>query len=417
LHRVSKTIGSQWISVSWGALVTVLLLLFLARKLGPQYLAIYLYLQAIASLYAMLQDGGFQVLVFREEIAPSRQTGFSASVLVRGYFGYVLLSTLLGIGIVQASPLDYKAGLSLAIICSGFKCVLNLVSSILKGRGNFEKEAFWKVRVTTVQALSVILVAEFAKPTPQKVFLSLIIAQLLLLATRQARTVLPWPRLAFPPWRLWKTSLAFTIIAGATSIYFRSDIVLLRHLQPDLSLVGNYGAAFQILDGIILFATPIVHICFRHLRLSWRDAQVFLSRLGKIITAAFLSAVVIVAMGVRLAPQATALAYGKEFVLAGEILPLLLLSLLFLLPNYILTQAAIALNLERYYAVAACVCAAFNLGTNFFLIPRYMAIGAAWSTVATEGLLMLLLGYRLLRWRQLAIREATLCEAEEEKGG
>ncbi|HXK60949.1 MAG TPA: hypothetical protein PLP42_13755 [Acidobacteriota bacterium] len=122
MHRISKAIGSQWISVSWGALVTVVLLAFLARKLGPEYLAIYLYIQAIASLWAMFQDGGFQVLVFREEVAPSLQTGFSGGFLVRGCFGYVLLSSLLGVAIVQVSPLDHKVGFSLAVICSGLKC-------------------------------------------------------------------------------------------------------------------------------------------------------------------------------------------------------------------------------------------------------------------------------------------------------
>ena len=294
---------------------------------------------------------------------------------------------------------------------------LNLVSAILKGKEQFEKEAFWKIRVSTVQALSIIFVAELVTPTPQRVFLSLMVAQLLLLVTRQARTVLPWPGLTLPSWRLWKTSLVFTIIAGATSVYFRTDVVLLKHLQPDLSLVGNYGAAFQILDGIVLFATPVVHIAFRHLRLSWRKPRVFLGRLGKIMTAALLSAVVIVVVGAPLAPTVTAVAYGKEYVLAGEILPLLLLSLLFLLPNFILSQAVIALNLERHYAVAACLCAVFKLGTNFFLIPRCTAIRAACSTVATEGLLMVLLGYRLIRWRGLVIRENVLPEAEEEENG
>jgi len=211
--------------------------------------------------------------------------------------------------------------------------------------------------------------------------------------------------------------MAFTVIIGATTIYFKSDIILLKHLQPDLSLVGNYGAAFQILEGVILFATPVVHLCFRHLRLSWLDKPVFLRRLGRIVIGAFLSAVILGAGGILLAPQAIALAYGQEYLAAGKIVPLLLTSLIFLLPNFILTQAMIALNLERHYAMAACLCAIFNVGANFLLIPRYLATGAALSTVATEGLLTLLIGYRLLRWRSDAIREAIPCEAEKKEQG
>ena len=417
MRRVSRAIASQWIAVSYGAAVTVFLLFFLARKLGSEYLAIYLYLQTIASLYSILQDGGFQALVFREEVASSRDVGLSLEALISGYYGHILLCSVFGIGIVLFLPLEHRTGFLLAIVFYGLKCIINLISSVLKGKGLFEKEALWRIKSSTLQVFSVVLIVGFTKPTPEKVFLSLIIGQLLLLLTRQARTVVAWPRLSFLPWRVWKTSMAFTVVIGATTIYFKSDIILLRHLQPDLSLVGNYGAAFQILEGVILLATPVVHVCFRHLRLSWLDKPVFLRRLGRIVIGAFLSAVILGAGGILLAPQAIDLAYGQEYLAAAKIVPLLLASLIFLLPNFILTQAMIALNLERHYAMAACLCAIFNVGANFLLIPRYLATGAALSTIATEGLLTLLLGYRLLRWRSDAIREAIPCEAEEKEQG
>jgi len=407
-----RNIGSQWVSVVYGSAVTFLLLLFLARRLGPSAFALYLYIQAVASLFAILQDGGFQVLLFRENVTPSPGIGLSSEDLTSRYFGYVTLVTLLGMAAVLVSPAVLKGGFLLAFLYMALRCVTGLVSSVLKGHGAFQAEAFWRIQLNTLLALPVLLLVGFTEPTPEKVFLGFVAGQIVLLAMKQGRRILSRPRFAFPPWHIWKTCLALVVISGATTVYFRSDIVLLRHLQPDLALVGQYGAAFQILEGVILFATPVVHLCFRHLRLSWLDREVFLGRLGKILIGSAGAAFCITAAGLLFGPEVILLAYGKAYGPAGEILPLLLLAILFILPNFVLTQGLIALNEERYYAVAAVLCAVFNVVLNLLLIPRYLAWGAATSTVATEALLTLLLGLRIFSLRRRRVPEGLPGESE-----
>ena len=410
-----RSIGSQWISVAYGAAVKFFLLLFLARRLGPSSLAVYLYIHTIASFFSILQDGGYQVLVFREKVASSREIGIPVDALISGYFGYLSLVTILGMAAVLVSPEICKTGFLLAFLYCAFRCVTNLVSSVLKGQGAFEAEAFWRLQVITLLALPVLVVVGLTEPTPEKVFLSLVAGQILLFTTKNGRAILTRPKLSLPSWRHWKTCLAFVIINAAATVYFRSDIVLLKHLQPDLALVGHYGAAFQVLEGVLLFATPVVHLCFRYLRLGWLDREVFLGRLRTILTGAVIAALLIGAAGLLFAPNIIVLAYGKDYAPAGEILPFLLLSLLFLLPNYILAQGMIALNGEKYYAAAASLCAIFNVGLNFLFIPRYLAVGAAWSTVATEALLTLLLGYWFLRWRRRGTGNSLPGKSEKEK--
>ena len=104
-----RIIASQWLAVVYGAGVMFFLLAFLARKLGPSSLAVFLYVQAIASIFAIFQDGGFQTLVFREKIAGSQEAGLSAGDLVSGYFSYLMLVTLLGSVVVMLSGSAFKA--------------------------------------------------------------------------------------------------------------------------------------------------------------------------------------------------------------------------------------------------------------------------------------------------------------------
>lgn len=408
---------AQWASVTWGAGATFILLLFLARRLGPSSLAIFLYVQAIASLFAIVQDGGFQVLLFREQIDPSREIGLSPGDLMSGYFGYLALATLFGAAAVLLSPAAGKGVFLLAILYFAFRCVTNLVSSVLKGRGAFETEALWRIQLNTLLVLPVFLIIGLTTPSPEKVFLGLVAGQALLLLTKNGREILSRPKLSLPPWRLWKTCLSFVVIGGATTVYFKSDIVLLRHLQPDLALVGHYGAAFQILEAVVLFAAPVAHICFRFLRVSWRDREAFPRLLKRILAGAALAGLAGAVAGFFFAPGIILLAYGKAYGPSAEILPILLFALLFLLPNYVLTQGMIALNDEKYYAAAASLCALFNVGLNVLLIPSFLAAGAAWSTVATEILLFLLLGCRFFLKRRGGTGAGLSREGEEQKQG
>jgi len=73
-------------------------------------------------------------------------------------------------------------------------------------------------------------------------------------------------------------------------------------------------------------------------------------------------------IGIIVAPTAILVAYGEVYAPAAGLLSILLMALFFLLPNFLLAQGLIALNKEAYFAVAATLCALFNLGANGALI-------------------------------------------------
>jgi O-antigen/teichoic acid export membrane protein len=209
-----RSVGSQWVAVIYGAAVMFFLLVFLARKLGPSSLAVFLYIQAIASLFAILQDGGFQALLFREKVAPSEKIGLNANTLVSGYLSYVTLITLLGVAVVFLTPTDFKTGFLLAFIYFALRCITNMVSSLLKGQGSFTREALWRFQLYTFLVLPVLILIWLTPPSPEKVFLGFIVGQLLLLTTKNGRQFFSRPKLTLIPWRIWKTCLAFIVISG-----------------------------------------------------------------------------------------------------------------------------------------------------------------------------------------------------------
>lgn len=415
---VFRSLGSQWVSVAYGATVSFFLFVVFARRLGPSSLAVFVYIQTIASLFAILQDGGFQILLFRERTDPSREIDFPFEKLVSGSLTYVITITLFGSIVVLCLPTAYTWCILPAFAYCALRCITNFISSILKGQGAFEPEALWRMQIQTFLALPALMIIGFTAPMPEKIFLGFIAGQLLLLGTRKGRTFLPRSRPVFPPWGVWKTCLAFVSIGAATTVYFRSGILLLKHLQPDLSLVGHYGAAFQFLEAVTLFATPAAHMVFHHLRRTWQDPQRFRSRFVRILAGTTLVALFFTVISMVCAPILVRLILGKEYDPVADILPLLFASLFFLLPNMVLTQGLIALNGERFYAGAALLCALFNVGLNLLLIPRYNVSGVVFTTAATEALLTLLSGGWFLRWyRRHPVNAGTLRITEEQQAG
>ena len=89
--------------------------------------------------------------------------------------------------------------------------------------------------------------------------------------------------------------------------------------------------------------------------------------------------------------------FGQEYFHAGQLLPILLFALLFILPNYILTQSTIALNKELVFAKIVLFIAILNISLNLLIIPIYGAQGAAWTTIFSEGVLFLCLGLYMLK--------------------
>ena len=196
---------------------------------------------------------------------------------------------------------------------------------------------------------------------------------------------------------IYRFSLPFLVIDFFTLIYFRSDLIIVGYLAG-YKEAGLYAAAYRLIEGVILMATPIMHILFQRLRLVWTEKVKFQRLLHKALVSAVFASFVLLGLGWGFTKTIVRIIYGVNFIKAEILLKYLLVALFFILPNYLLTQATIALNKERFYAWTTVILACVNVGLNFWLVPWLGAKGAAISTVITEGLLFGIMGIGVGRW-------------------
>src|SRR5450432_781650 len=196
-----------------------------------------------------------------------------------------------------------------------------------------------------------------------------------------ARTAI---RQAFPLWLATLMSL----------VYFKGDAVLLRLWAGDAA-VGAYSAAFKIFEGTMILPSIVLAASFPSLVRAHDQVQVHArlhaqarahrrrAELGLGLGLLGLGALV---GGILWATSATVirLAFGPTFANAVPALRVLSLAIPLLFANYGLTHFLIARHLERYNLAFTIGLVILNLGSNWVLIPRWGALGAAWATLGTE---------------------------------
>lgn len=393
-----KAIGWQTASAVYVGLASTLLVFGLGRLLGPQGFGEYSVVLAVAAILGIFIDGGFRNLIQREHAEPTRHLAVATHSLMPAAVGHASLMTVGLVFAILLLPITFDSSLALAVAVTGAMALVQFRSASLRGNGDFAGDARWQAIQRTLTAVAAILAAAAwhrAGPAFAGWFLGAWLA-LLISPARRMFSVVSLPHLRLTAW--WRICAPFLIIDIATAVYFRIDVVMLDWLTGNTTVAGIYSAAYRLLEVVVFFFNPVAVVLFRRLRLTTRDRPAFRKLLLQTAGAGVVLGGLIWGGTLWCASDIVRIAFGPDFNRAASLLPWLMPAVLFLLPNAILTQGAIASNLEWPYAFSALVAAAANVLLNAWLIPLRGAYGAAIATVATEAILFVGMSWSMRKW-------------------
>lgn len=396
--RLIPSIAIQTLSSGIVAAISFGLVILLGRYMGPTDFGYYNFILSIASLFFILQDGGFKTIIYREMTAPTYSKAVSDTAFPFG-LGYLLVTTAAGIAIcwLPGIPANLSQTLSAGICCFSLVASTGFLSAKFQAHGEFGKDAMWQVSLRLSSALIMMPTVIWLSQSPAAMFMAWAcgLALCLVIAWRH----LPTPKLkGLQRSPLISACASIVFINASTTLYHRLDIIMLEAMKG-AETVGIYAAPYRFLDGLILLATPVSAVLFRHLRQLKDDSNTFQKELIRVAGLLFAAAIGLFAFVTIAKDILIHYTYGPAFQASASLLPILFSALLFILPNAVFTQAAIAANKERAYALAGLLCAGLNAALNYAIIPRYGAHGAAIATVATEAALTILLVLALKRNR------------------
>jgi O-antigen/teichoic acid export membrane protein len=405
---VFRFLGAQWLAIVYIGFVSFGLSILVARTLGPDLFGVYAVALSVGALVAILIDGGFSKLLQREGARESVVLAKMGSALPALAYGHAILAIfVLSVLAVLLFP-DYKMTTLATVWCFGAAVLNQYGLAILRGNGRLVRDAFWQIGNRTLSALCMAAAALFLGASqPWHVLMAQFVG------TAAFGLFVTWflrvrPRLVVPP-AVYRAVLPLVWLDLATALYFRSDMVLLEFLKAPQVEIGHYGVAYRLIEALILLASPMGLILFRHFRQgSDMPARMVRQMLLPPMAWAMLAGIGLALSMWFCSDMIVSLAYGQAYQGASRLLAILGCSLIFILPNGILNQAALALGLERWFASSATITAIINIVGNLLFIPVYGAMAAAWMTVLTEAVLgiCVAVGVALHCWQALNAKGA-----------
>ena len=156
--------------------------------------------------------------------------------------------------------------------------------------------------------------------------------------------------------------------------------------------VGVYGVAYRVLESLLFFPAIFAGIMMPILS---QDAVSNMAHFREVFKKSFrviaMFAFPVVGGGVVLSYSIANIIAGVEFQVAGAPMQALFFAVGIIFFGNLLGRAIIALDLQKKAVFVYLFGVILNVVLNLIFIPKYTYMGAAWTTVATEFLIVVFL--------------------------
>ncbi len=172
-------------------------------------------------------------------------------------------------------------------------------------------------------------------------------------------------------------------------IYMRIDQVMLGEMIGEKS-VGIYSAAIRLTEVWYFIPTAILISVFPSIiETKSQDEKLYYKRLQRLYTLFTWMAITIAVIIMFLAKPVINLLYGADFSAASSVLVISIWAGVFVFQGLARAKWLIAENLQKYSYYFTGMGVVFNVILNVILIPKYGAAGAAIATLITQFIVVL----------------------------
>lgn len=404
--RIAKNISILMVSqlATWA--LSLLLMVFLPRYLGPATVGVYYLAISVWTIIGMFVTFGTDVLLMKEVSRDTENLSklFSTILLVR------LLLFVVGFAIAMAAlpALQYPGETVLIIGLTGFSFLVwqfvDVCQASLQGLERMEYIAYGTIANKLVSTLGSIalLVAGWGI---YAVVLMLLVAGLVNLLIQFVYL----NRLHRLPFQFRFAEAVYSLRAGFP--YLMSRIFLVVYMQIDVIIislfvsseaVGWYGTADQLFGSLLFIPTVFVSALFPvFARLHKTDTGALAKLMSKSIDIMLLCSIPIGLGMILLADPAIQLLFGANYAGSAPVLAVLGIVLILTYQNTLLGQFLISIDRQNSWTLVMAVAAVATIPLDMVLIPWCQsvfgngAIGGALAFVVTE-LAMMVAGLLLL---------------------
>ncbi|MDR2545865.1 MAG: flippase [Methanobrevibacter sp.] len=190
-----------------------------------------------------------------------------------------------------------------------------------------------------------------------------------------------------------KKAAPFGLTALFSSIFFTTDQVMLGSISGDYAL-GVYSAAYRILTVFITIYTMYTVAIFPLMSNLYKNSDNILKITYEKSVKYLLGLVLPICVGISFySNDIVVLIFGKDYIVVGSVLQLLIWNLVFTFMNGISDSLLNSTNHEVGVTKRTAIAGVFNFALNLIVISKFSYYGATISTLISGLLIVILNSY------------------------
>ncbi len=385
VSRIAKNTGVIIVGDVLGKMISLLVVIYLARYLGSIGFGKYSFVFAYVSLFRILGDLGIDTIIVREvsRDASKKDIYIGNAVLMK-----VLLSAFAFISsILVVSALGYPL-LTRELVFIYSITLLFAASSPLGDmfQVTLKMEYATFIRITT-QVISTVLIfwVIFTKKGLLDLFVLLVLSAFLgvVLTIYYSRAfVKPKFKIDFALWKMiLRESWPLALNAVFITIFLRIDVVMLSKMAGD-SAVGFYSAAVNLSEAFNIIPSAFMISLFPLMSQYFKTSKEALEKSYELSFKYMMSIIIPIAVGTSILTEPIILSiYGVNFLPSASVLGFLIWAAVFTFAGIVHYNLLISANQQKLAFSLTSTSAILNVILNIILIPRYGFIGAGIATL------------------------------------
>jgi O-antigen/teichoic acid export membrane protein len=387
----------QFIGRAISTILGVMVLVIMTRALGPDGFGGYTTISSYLQFFGIIVDFGLSLTANRMlgEIEEKEKVSYFMSNLITlrffSAFFFLGLAPLIALFFFPY-PSVIKQGIFLATFSFLAIALTQTLVPIFQKNFRMEKVVLAEVTSRLVLLFFVSLVAWFRLGLlwfVGAVVMGSLANYLFLSFSARHFVHLKWS-FDFSLWRkIVRMSWPIGISIIFNLIYLKADIIILSFFRSQTE-VGFYGAAYRVLDILTGLATMFMGLVLPVITAAWvkGDYQRFQYLLQRSFEAMAFMALPTMVVGVFLGRPLMSLVAGREFVVSGDVLGILIVAMGAVFFSTLFGHVVVVLNKQKPMIWAYAIDAFLSLIGYLVFIPKFGIWGAAWMTVFSEGLMV-----------------------------
>ncbi|MCR1025127.1 flippase [Cellulophaga baltica] len=378
---------------------SIIIGVWVARYLGPENLGILSYAQSYVAIFLSFSTLGLNGILVRELVLnPQDKNNLVGTSFILQSLGSILLMSVLVIGIQFTKNTDLLNKIIIILGTVTFFQSFGVIKSYFESI--VESKYIVYVSVIGMVISSVLKVYLILTEAPLIYFVYVILSDSIVIALGQIYfykkkklSLKSWTFSAQKAKKLLKDSWPLILSGIIVSVYMKVDQIMIKEIM-DTASVGQYSAAVRLSEAWYFIPIVISSSLFPAVVNAKKiSEELYYKRLQKLYDLMVIISLSIAIPFTFLSEFLVQFLYGDAYYLSGGVLSIHIWTGIFVFlgvsrGNWILNE-----NLQRYTSLYLGIGMLINLILNWFFIPKFGIIGAAYATLISQSVSVLFAPY------------------------